>query len=136
MPWGRKARKEPGANGAAASVASSVDGAKVPRANGAAASVASSVDGLPRANGAAASGAALSIYRYNTDEGTRRSFELWSRMGPIVAHYRWIELKHKAADKLAESGLLAQIPQSDYDAEWDLLHLLLWHFQPSSVAIA
>jgi aarF domain-containing kinase len=63
-------------------------------------------------------------------------------MGPIIGHYRCIELKHKISDRLAEQNFIEQIsqvifivqypfpvchnvqwcPQEAYDAEWDALH--------------
>ncbi len=33
--------------------------------------------------------------RHRKDEGFRRAMALYSRIGPVVAHYRLVQLKHK-----------------------------------------
>jgi len=35
-------------------------------------------------------GGAAGTYRYQTDEGTRRSVYFWSRAFPIYLHYRYV----------------------------------------------
>eukprot|EP00958_Prasinococcus_capsulatus_P016247 scaffold1786_cov398-Prasinococcus_capsulatus_cf.AAC.38 len=55
----------------------------------------------------------LSGYVYSTDEGFRRQVKLYSQIGPIIAHYRFLEAKFKAlgserAQRDLEYGVLHQ----------------------------
>jgi aarF domain-containing kinase len=55
--------------------------------------------------GAGALGGAYAFDRHRKDEGFRRAVSLYSQIGPVVAHYRLVQLKHKvlgSADPAAE----------------------------------
>eukprot|EP00948_MAST-09A_sp_MAST-9A-sp1_P000592 g592.t1 len=56
---------------------------------------------------------------YNTDEGFRRSTVLYSKLGPVVLHYRYVEMKQKL---LGEYVALYPKGTESRDAEWDTLH--------------
>lgn len=63
--------------------------------------------------GASALGTGYGIWKHQNDEGFNRSVALWTKLGPIVAHYRFVELRQK------------QFPPANEDdkkAEWDALH--------------
>ena len=67
---------------------------------------------LRRAAAAAAgAGVAAAVYKFNTDEGFGRAAHLYLRIGPVVAHYRFVE---------AKQAFLAPSP-SAAAAEWRAL---------------
>lgn len=37
----------------------------------------------------------FSFYKLNPDSPYSRSMKLWTQLGPVIAHYRWLELKQK-----------------------------------------
>lgn len=45
--------------------------------------------------GLTAAGGAAATYKHNSDEGFRRTIQLWRVAGPTVAHYRLVEAKYK-----------------------------------------
>ena len=49
-------------------------------------------------------GGAAGTYRYQTDEGTRRSVYFWSRAFPIYLHYRYVREEEEGG---REGGWLA-----------------------------
>ncbi len=56
---------------------------------------------------------ALGYYRYENDEGFQRTVKLWSKLGPTVAHYRFLEFKLK---------FIKPSNPADAEKEWDQLH--------------
>ena len=38
---------------------------------------------------------AAATYKYQTDEGFKRAVRLYTNLGPVVAHYRFVELKQR-----------------------------------------
>lgn len=55
-----------------------------------------------------------SLYYLAKDEKYERTLKLWTKLGPIITHYRMVELYQK---------LLKPIPE-DADAQWNRLHEL------------
>ncbi len=51
-------------------------------------------------------------YKYNTDDQLKRNITLWKELGPIITHYRLIELKQK----------YITITEQESDAEYHALH--------------
>lgn len=72
--------------------------------------------------GATGAGAALYVSRSEDYEGFRRSARLWSTIGPVIAHYRLVEFKHKVTDQLPEGfGRLSKVEKNE---NWSALHIM------------
>lgn len=56
-------------------------------------------------------GLVAAAYKYKTDEGFNRATQLYVRIGPVVTHYRLLELKHS----------LLSVPGEVAEAEWHAL---------------
>jgi hypothetical protein len=52
------------------------------------------------------------VYRFSTDEQLKRNLILWKELGPIITHYRLIELKQK----------FFPLSENESNAEYHSLH--------------
>jgi hypothetical protein len=56
---------------------------------------------------------AFLAYKYQTDEGSKRMIQLYSRFTPIVLHYRYVQKRQQ---------LFGPSDEAEREAEWETLH--------------